>query len=59
MIELDVPERSLNVLVSDDEMQRRRADWRPPARHFTRGYGKMFLDHVLQADQGCDFDFCR
>jgi len=59
IIELNVPVRSLNVLVEDGEMQRRRATWKEPARHFTRGYGKLFLDHVLQADQGCDFDFCR
>ncbi len=35
------------------------ATWRPPAPAFTRGYGKLFLDHVLQAPQGCDFDFLR
>ena len=46
-------------LYTEEEMNRRRADWRPPAPRFERGYGKLYVDHVLQADQGCDFDFCR
>jgi dihydroxy-acid dehydratase len=58
-IELDVPNRRLTLRVSDEELARRRAAWRPRAPHFTRGYGRMFLDHVLQADEGCDFDFLR
>jgi L-arabonate dehydrase len=58
-IELNVPNRSLTLRVSDDELARRRAAWRPRAPHFTRGYGRMFLDHVLQANEGCDFDFLR
>jgi len=58
-IELDVPGRRLTLRVSDDELARRRADWRPRPPHFTRGYGKLFLDHVLQANEGCDFDFLR
>jgi len=58
-IELDVPKRTLTLRVSDDELARRRAAWKPRPPHFERGYGRMFLDHVLQADQGCDFDFLR
>jgi dihydroxy-acid dehydratase len=58
-IELDVPSRSLTLRVPDDELARRRGAWRPRAPHFTRGYGRMFLDHVLQANEGCDFDFLR
>jgi L-arabonate dehydrase len=58
-IELDVPNRSLTLRVPDDELARRRAAWTPRAPHFTRGYGRMFLDHVLQANEGCDFDFLR
>jgi dihydroxy-acid dehydratase len=58
-IELDVPSRTLTLRVADDELARRRAAWRPRTPHFTRGYGRMFLDHVLQADEGCDFDFLR
>jgi dihydroxy-acid dehydratase len=59
VIELDVPGRTLNVLVSEEELARRRAGWQAPPPKVTRGYGKLYLDHVLQADGGCDFDFCR
>jgi dihydroxy-acid dehydratase len=59
MIDLDVPGRTLQVMLSDEEMDRRRAAWQPPPPKFTRGYGKLYIDHVLQADEGCDFDFCR
>jgi dihydroxy-acid dehydratase len=58
-IELDVPNRGLTLRVADDELARRRAAWRPRPPHFTRGYGRLFLDHVLQANEGCDFDFLR
>jgi dihydroxy-acid dehydratase len=57
VIELDVPGRALHVLLSDEELARRRAAWAPPAPKFARGYGRLFIDHVLQADEGCDFDF--
>jgi dihydroxy-acid dehydratase len=58
-IELDVPRRSLTLKVGDDELARRRAAWKARPPHFTRGYGKLFLDHVLQANEGCDFDYLR
>ncbi|MBI4636341.1 MAG: dihydroxy-acid dehydratase [Candidatus Rokubacteria bacterium] len=58
-IELDVPRRSLTLRVADEELARRRAAWRPRPPHFTRGYGRLFLDHVLQANEGCDFDYLR
>ncbi len=58
-IELDVPKRSLKLLVSDEELARRRAAWSARAPHYERGYGRLFLDHVLQANEGCDFDFLR
>jgi dihydroxy-acid dehydratase len=58
-IELDVPRRRLTLRVSDDELARRRAAWKPRAPHFTRGYGKLFLDHVLQANEGVDFDYLK
>jgi L-arabonate dehydrase len=58
-IELDVPRRRLNVRVSDEEMARRKAAWKPRSPHFSRGYGRLFLDHVLQANEGVDFDFLR
>ena len=59
IIELDVPNRKLNLLVSDEEIEERLADWtRPePSPPYSRGYGWLYLNHVLQADRGCDFDF--
>jgi len=56
-IELDVPARKLNLLLDDAELARRRAAWKPPKPAFTRGFGTLYLKHVTQADQGCDFDF--
>ncbi len=57
VIELDVPNRSLNLKISDAELERRRAAWVPPKPHYTRGFGTLYLKHVTQADKGCDFDF--
>jgi dihydroxy-acid dehydratase len=57
LIALDVPARSLKLLVDDDELARRRAAWQRPAPHHGRGYGRLFEAHVTQADEGCDFDF--
>jgi dihydroxy-acid dehydratase len=57
LIELDVPARKLNVLISDEEMAKRKAAWVAPAPKFERGFGKLYLQHIQQADQGCDFDF--
>jgi dihydroxy-acid dehydratase len=56
IIELDVEERKLELLVSEKELERRKADWVPPIYH-ERGYTRLFQQHVLQADKGCDFDF--
>jgi dihydroxy-acid dehydratase len=56
-IALDVPSRKLDVLVSEEEMDRRRAQWKPPKEHFRRGFGALYMKHVSQADKGCDFDF--
>ena len=56
---LNVPERKLDLLLSEQEISRRLNDWHlPPAKHL-RGYPRLYIDHVLQADQGCDFDFLR
>ena len=55
-IELDVPARRLVLHVSDEELRRRRAAWQPPKPHSERGYLKIYLDHVLQADTGADLD---
>ena len=60
MIELDVPNRRLHLDVSDDELARRRAAWQPPvAPHTERGYARLYVEHVVQADQGVDLDFLR
>ena len=56
-ITVDVPNRSIHLHVADDELARRKAAWVPPAPRFERGYGWMYSRHILQADQGCDFDF--
>jgi len=58
-IELNVPRRTLTLRVDDAELARRRASWKPRPPHFARGYGRLFLDHVLQANEGVDFDFLR
>jgi len=58
-IELDVPNRRLSLRVPDEELARRRAAWAPRPPHYERGYGRLFLDHVLQAHEGVDFDFLR
>jgi dihydroxy-acid dehydratase len=59
LITLDVPQRSLHLHVSDEELERRRAQWQPPAPPLQSGYWKLYVDHVLQADEGVDFDFLR
>jgi L-arabonate dehydrase len=56
MIELNVPKRRLHLEVSDEELGRRKAEWIPPEAP-PRGWYRLFFDHVLQADQGVDFDF--
>ena len=57
VIELDIPGRRLSMQVSDEELDRRRAAWRRPAPRYERGYGRLFSEHVSQANEGCDFDF--
>jgi dihydroxy-acid dehydratase len=59
IIELDVENRSLNLMVSDEELKRRKSLWTAPPPAADRGYVSMFIKHVEQADQGCDFDFLR
>jgi len=58
-IKLDVPNRRLDLLVDDAELEQRRAAWTPPPPHegSDRGYLKLYLDHVQQAGEGVDFDF--
>jgi dihydroxy-acid dehydratase len=57
MIELDVTERRLQLLISDEELRQRLAAWRPAAPKATRGYVKLYVDTVNQAHDGCDLDF--
>jgi dihydroxy-acid dehydratase len=57
LIELDAGARKLNMLVDDQEISRRREAWRPKEGIYPRGYGKLFMQHIKQADEGCDFDF--
>jgi dihydroxy-acid dehydratase len=58
-ISLDVANRRIDLLVSDDEMARRRSNRLVAKPAYDRGYGKLFLDHVEQANHGCDFDFLK
>ena len=61
-IELDVEARKLELRVADEELNRRRAAWKPEPVTCTGGYQRLYIDHVLQADQGADLDFlvgCR
>ncbi len=56
-IALDVPDRSLRLEVSEDELAARLAAWQAPASSYQRGYARLYVDHVLQADLGADLDF--
>jgi L-arabonate dehydrase len=58
-ISLDIPNRKLQLLVSENEIKSRLEQWRPEPPRYHRGYYTMYLDHVLQAHEGCDFDFLR
>jgi dihydroxy-acid dehydratase len=57
IVRLDIPNRSIDMLVDEAELARRRAAWQPPEEKAGRGYGWMFAQHIGQADSGCDFDF--
>jgi len=62
VIELDVEARRLHLDVSDEELAKRRAAWRAPDLGLKGGYQRLYVDHVMQADQGADLDFlvgCR
>jgi dihydroxy-acid dehydratase len=58
-LRLSVKERRIDLLVGEDEMTKRKAGWKPPLAMPARGYAKLYMDHVLQAEHGCDFDFLR
>src|SRR5699024_3567915 len=55
-IEIDVERRVLNLNVSEEVLKQRRSNWKPPVLE-KRGYTRLYQKHVMQADQGCDFDF--
>jgi dihydroxy-acid dehydratase len=57
LITLDAPARRLTLEVPDEELARRRAEWVRPGPRYSRGFGALYLEHVTQADRGCDFDF--
>jgi dihydroxy-acid dehydratase len=57
VVELDVHVRQLNMRLNEEDLARRRAAWKPKQGIYPRGYGKLFTEHIQQADQGCDFDF--
>lgn len=56
-IELNVMERSLNLKISQKELEQRRQTWKPPTPAYERGYGRLYLETVNQAHNGCDFGF--
>ena len=58
-IELDVPGRRLHLEVSGDELARRRAAWTAPEPAMASGYQRLYVEHVMQACEGADFDFLR
>jgi dihydroxy-acid dehydratase len=58
-IRLSVKARRIELAVPEAELAKRRAAWKPPVAVPARGYAKLYMDHVLQAEHGCDFDFLR
>jgi dihydroxy-acid dehydratase len=58
-IRISVRERKIELLVPEGELAKRRGGWKPPVTVPARGYAKLYMDHVLQAEHGCDFDFLR
>jgi dihydroxy-acid dehydratase len=59
LVRLDVEARMLEMLVDESELERRRDAWTPPVRKDDRGYRHLYVNHVLQANEGCDLDFLR
>lgn len=57
IIRVDVPNRTIDMLVDEVTLAKRRAEWTRPADRYERGYGWMFSKHIKQANEGCDFDF--
>jgi dihydroxy-acid dehydratase len=57
LISLNIDQRRIDLLIDEAEMSRRKNTWVAPEPKFKRGYGTLYLKHIQQADQGCDFDF--
>ncbi len=57
IIQVDIPNRKLDVDISKSEMKKRKEDWVAPKPRYERGYGYIYSKHIEQADKGCDFDF--
>jgi dihydroxy-acid dehydratase len=55
-IRVDVPARRIDMLVDEAELEARRAAWTRPEPRYLRGYGALFMKHIRQANEGCDFD---
>ncbi len=58
-IRLSVKDRKLELMVPEEELRKRKEAWKAPVTAPARGYAKLYMDHVLQAEHGCDFDFLR
>jgi dihydroxy-acid dehydratase len=58
-VRLSVRDRRIELMVAEQELAMRRAAWKPPLAPPSRGYAKLYMDHVMQAEHGCDFDFLR
>ena len=58
-IRISVRDRKIDLQLPENELQKRKAAWTPPLAPPARGYAKLYMDHVLQAEHGCDFDFLR
>ncbi len=57
LIRLSASKGELELLVDEAELAKRRAQWLPEPPHYVRGYAKLYIDHVMQAEHGADFDF--
>ncbi|NNK94772.1 MAG: dihydroxy-acid dehydratase [Desulfobacterales bacterium] len=57
IVSVDVGARNLELLVTAKEMAARQSAWKPPIKKYSRSYTKMYIEHVTQANDGCDFDF--
>ena len=57
IVSVDVDARKIELKISDEELASRQAAWKVPAERYPRSYTKMYMEHVTQANDGCDFDF--